>query len=307
MTARFGLGMAAIGRPGYMTLNHRNDVVDASEPGMRRHAGTMLDAAWAAGIRHLDTARSYGHAESFLASWLETRKPTGAFVSSKWGYRYTAAWQRDARLHEVKDHSLQHFEAQLHETRTTLGSALNLYQIHSVTLESGVLDDAPLIDALARLRDSGVEVGFSATGAQQPAIIRRAMQVTRGGSRVFDWVQATWNLLEPSAAAALNEAKQAGLKIIVKEPLANGKLTARGAFRELNEAAASLQTTPDALALAAALAQPWADTVLIGAATVEQLTSNLKAQSLKVDATAFSHWALAAEQYWQQRKSLEWT
>ncbi len=81
MTARFGLRMAAIGRPGYMTLNHRNDVVDASEPGMRRHAGTMLDAAWAAGIRHLDTARSYGHAESFLASWLETRKPTGAFVS----------------------------------------------------------------------------------------------------------------------------------------------------------------------------------------------------------------------------------
>ncbi len=307
MSAVFGLGMAAIGRPGYMTLSHRDDIADASEAGMRAYAAVMLDAAWAAGIRHLDTARSYGHAESFLASWLRARSVTGAFVSSKWGYRYTAAWQRDARLHEVKDHSLAHFQSQWAETRETLGAAVNLYQIHSATLESGVLDDGALIDALAALRDSGVQVGLSSTGPQQPAIIRKAMTVRRAGRRVFDWVQTTWNVLEPSASQALTEAAAEGLRVIVKEPLANGKLTSRGSIAPWLAEAQRRQVTPDALALAAALAQPWATTVLLGAATVAQLQSNLQARTLVVDPAEFSPFAMPAAQYWAERKNLEWT
>jgi aryl-alcohol dehydrogenase-like predicted oxidoreductase len=47
------------------------------------------------------------------------------------------------------------------------------------------------------------------------------------GVRLFDAVQATWNLLEPSAGPALAEAHAAGLGVIVKEALANGRLTDR--------------------------------------------------------------------------------
>jgi aryl-alcohol dehydrogenase-like predicted oxidoreductase len=72
--------------------------------------------------------------------------------------------------------------------------------------------------------------------------------------------------------------------VIVKEALANGRLTDRNrdpdfAARRalLAREAERLGATVDALALAAVLAQPWADVVLSGATTVAQLRSNLRA------------------------------
>ena len=63
------------------------------------------------------------------------------FVASKWGYTYTAGWRMDASEHEVKDLSAEQLRRQLAETREHLGSWLRLYQIHSATLDSGVLED----------------------------------------------------------------------------------------------------------------------------------------------------------------------
>ena len=68
-----GLGLAALGRPGYMTVGHSEDVVDGSEAGMQRAAFEVLDEAWRLGVRHFDTARSYGKGEAFLAAWLIER------------------------------------------------------------------------------------------------------------------------------------------------------------------------------------------------------------------------------------------
>jgi hypothetical protein len=65
----------------------------------------------------------------------------------------------------------------------------------------------------------------------------------------------------------------------------------------------------DAVALAAALAQPWADTVLSGAATVEQLRSNAAAVTIPIDETvrrALGALAETPEQYWQARAALPW-
>src|ERR671918_135555 len=88
-----GLGLAALGRPGYINLGHAADLAGRTdEESMERHTHAVLDAADAAGIRYLDAARSYGKAEAFLASWLR-RRGVGAdeiTVGSKWGYEYTA-------------------------------------------------------------------------------------------------------------------------------------------------------------------------------------------------------------------------
>ena len=134
------------------------------------------------------------------------------------------------------------------------------------------------------------------------------MEVDVAGERLFDCVQATWNLLEPSAGPALAEAHAAGMGVIVKEALANGRLTARNddpafaARRRVLEAEASrLGTTLDALALAAALARPWADVVLSGAATAEQLRSNLAASAVAWDDRAGERLGALAEdpeEYW---------
>src|SRR5262249_51543427 len=69
--AQLGLGLAALGRPGYITLGHGEDLGgETSVAAMERHCHVMLDAAWTAGVRWFDAARSYGRAEQFLASWL---------------------------------------------------------------------------------------------------------------------------------------------------------------------------------------------------------------------------------------------
>src|SRR5919198_2498668 len=297
-----GLGLAALGRPGYINLGHAGDVGDTDVAAMERHAHAVLDAAYAGGVRYFDAARSYGRAEAFLASWLGDREVT---VGSKWGYTYTAGWRVDAEEHEVKDLSADTLRRQFGETRALLDDRLSLYQIHSATVESGVLDDTAVREELARLRQAGVFVGFTATGPRQADTIERALEV--GG---FDAVQATWNLHERSAGPALAAAHEAGLGVIVKEALANGRLTARGdGSGALADAARERATTPDALALAAVLAQPWADVVLSGAATVDTLRSNLGALDLAWDADLDERLATLvepAEGNWERRSELAW-
>ncbi len=305
--SRLGLGLAALGRPGYINIGHCDDLGAQKDVAtLEREAHAVLDAAYAGGIRYFDAARSYGKAEEFLASWLERRGlPPGAVtVGSKWGYTYTADWRVDAEVHEVKDLSLATLRRQLAESRCLLGAHLRLYQIHSATLESGVLEDGTVLDELAHLREMGLAIGLTVTGSSQRETIERALDVG-----IFDTVQATWNLLERSASPALAATHAAGLGVIVKEALANGRLTARGDVAPLQELAKRLGTTPDALALAAVLSQPWADVVLSGAATVDTLSSNLRALELDVDAELAPELARLAEvpaRYWQERAALTW-
>jgi aryl-alcohol dehydrogenase-like predicted oxidoreductase len=306
--SRIGLGLAALGRPGYINLGHAGDFEGEHDvESMRARAHEVLDAAYAGGVRYFDAARSYGRAEEFLGSWLSARGlgRDDVTVGSKWGYTYTAGWRVDVEVHEVKDLTVDTLRRQESETRSCLGDALCLYQIHSATLESGVLDDPDVRSELARLRADGVFIGLSTTGPRQAETIRRALEV--GG---FDAVQATWNLLEPSAGPALAAAHESGLGVIIKEAVANGRLTARGDVGELLAAADELGVAPDALALACVLAQPWVDVVLSGASTVAQLRSNLSALDVSVPAEVLERLgsvAEPAESYWEERSELPWT
>jgi aryl-alcohol dehydrogenase-like predicted oxidoreductase len=305
--SRLGLGLAALGRPGYINVGHRDDLAGRTEVAvLERRAHTLLDAAYEGGIRYFDAARSYGKAEAFLASWLEQRAlPPGAVtVGSKWGYTYTAEWRVDAERHEVKDLSVTTLRRQLAESRDLLGRHLRLYQIHSATLESGVLDDRAVLEELRRLRETGLAIGLTVTGAHQAETIERALEVG-----AFDTIQATWNLLERFAGPMLAEAHMAGLGVIVKEALANGRLTSRGDVPGLLGLSERRGVAPDALALAAALAQPWADVVLSGAATIETLRSNLTALELELGERLDPELEALAEEparYWEERAALPW-
>ena len=319
MVTPMGLGLAALGRPGYINLGHADDLErDYDVAAMEAHAHTVLDAAWAAGIRYFDAARSYGRAEHFLAGWLRSRaiSPDTVVVGSKWGYTYTAGWQVSADKHEIKDHTLPVLRRQIAESRNHLGDYLKLYQIHSATLDSGVLDDRAVLEELAALRDEGLVIGLSLSGTGQAATLRRALEIESGGRPLFRSVQATWNLLAREAGAALAEAHEAGMGVIVKEALANGRLTERNddpAFakqrRLLSEVAAEAQTGLDGVALAAVIAQPWADVVLSGAAQMGHLTANLEALDVQWRDTfddQLNSLVEPAEVYWQTRSGLAW-
>jgi aryl-alcohol dehydrogenase-like predicted oxidoreductase len=295
LVSPIGLGLAALGRPAYITTDRQRDIGDdRSVEALERRCHEMLDAAYACGIRYLDAARSYGLAETFLANWLNARQlPEDALtVASKWGYTYTGEWRMDAPIHEVKDLSVEALRRQHAESLSLLGRRLRLYQIHSATLESGVLDDRRVLGELARLRSDGLAIGLTVTGPMQADIIRRAMDVQVDGVNPFQTVQATWNLLETSAGPALADAHDRGWGVALKEVLANGRLAGQ----------------QDA-AFAAAVSQPWADVVLSGAVTAGQLQNNVRALEISEVAGRADDsppMAQPPERYWNDRRALKW-
>ena len=323
MPAQLGIGLAAVARPAYLTSGRDRDLGAArSVEQLEQRTHALLDAARAVGVRYVDAARSYGHAEQFLAHWLDRHPDAGVEVGSKWGYRYVGDWRLDAAVHEVKDHALSAFLEQREQTLALLGDRLAVYHVHSATLETGVFDDAPLHAEMARLRERGVRLGVSTSGPRQADAVRRALEVEVDGVPLFTSVQSTWNVLESSAGPALAEAADAGAQVIVKEPVANGRLAPGSQDRtpgsqdgtpgeqRVHELAAELGVGTDVLAIAVALQQPWARWVLSGAVTEEHLRSNASAAGLAVPAPVLEELARLAEPaqaYWSARSSRPWT
>lgn len=318
--ARLGLGLAALGRPAYINLGHGEDLEGSTSiEALEARCHAVLDAARAGGLQYFDAARGYGRAEVFLRRWLDRRdiEPGEVTVASKWGYAYTANWDMAAEVHERKDHSAEHLEAQWAQTREQLWEYLDIYQIHSATLETGVLEDQDVLKRLVKLRDDrGLKVGLSLSGPRQNETLERALSIHRDGRPLFEVVQATLNLLERSVHPTLERAHEAGCLVVVKEALANGRLTGRdGSGRspalqlKLAQAANDLEVGLDAVALASLLTLPCVDVVLSGAGTVQQLESNLRATEVPPErAKALWHETQpeAAEGYWSHRKTLAW-
>ncbi|MEV4453432.1 aldo/keto reductase [Streptomyces mirabilis] len=310
-TCHIGLGLAAVGRPGYINLGRDHDLgEDRSVATLRARTHELLDAAYAQGVRYFDAARSYGRSEEFLADWLKSRPDVDdVVIGSKWGYTYTADWTTDAEKHEVKDHTLATYERQRAETAALLGDRLDLYQIHSVTPDSPALTDKELHAKLAEAAAQGLSIGFSTSGPAQADAIRAALAVTVDGEPLFRTVQSTYNVLETSAAPALAEAHDAGLTVIVKEGMANGRLAAEHAPDAVRAIAEETGLGADAVALALILRQPWAGVVLSGAATSAQLASNLHAAVVDLNEDQLTRLAALAEDpdvYWERRGQLPW-
>ncbi|MFD5471957.1 aldo/keto reductase [Streptomyces sp. NPDC127105] len=310
-TCHIGLGLAAVGRPGYINLGREKDLpADRTVDALRERTRELLDAAYAQGVRYVDAARSYGRAEEFLADWLRSRPDADdVVVGSKWGYTYTAGWTTDADRHEVKDHSLATYERQRAETAGLLGDRLDLYQIHSLTPDSPALTDKELHARLAEAAAGGLTIGFSTSGPAQADTVRAALAVTVDGAPLFRTVQSTYNALETSAGPALAEAHDAGLTVIVKEGMANGRLAEPNAPEPLKAVARETGLGCDAVALALILRRPWAGVVLSGAATPGQLASNLHAPAVDLDEDQLARLGALAEEpraYWERRGRLPW-
>jgi aryl-alcohol dehydrogenase-like predicted oxidoreductase len=317
--SRIGLGLAALGRPGYINLGHAEDLNENYDvAAMEQRTHDMLDLAYEQGIRYFDAARSYGKAEQFLKSWLDKRGLTenDLIVGSKWGYTYTADWQIEAEQHEVKEHTLPVLQRQWSLSKNLLPQ-LRLYQIHSATFSSGVLDNAEVLDELARLkREFNIRIGLSLSGVDQSEVLQAAMQIERNGEMLFGAVQATFNVLEQKPAETLRQAAERGMIVIVKEALANGRLTARNEApgfvtrkQILEKIAQKHQVGIDAIALAFVLAQPWASLVLSGAVVAAHLQSNLKALQVELDQNdlnTLQKLRMDGATYWAERSDLAW-
>lgn len=343
---RVGLGLAALGRPGYINLQRDNHLTSRSVEGMQNQANAVMDELFQQSrslsnrqggsrgekklIPWLDCARSYGLSEKFVGEYLRSNNVSSkeVYVSSKWGYTYVADWNvelGEGDPHEVKDHSLENFLRQVQETSEHIGEYVKLYQVHSATSDSGILTNTKVHEALHKCRkERGWKIGLSVSGPSQDQTIREAMQIkVSGQQRLFDSVQCTYNILEQRPHDALMEAYKSGMDIIIKEGLANGRVLSNPSLLELSR---TLSCQVDELALGAILAQPFQPRVLSGSVTAAQLRSNLGSfysindpESMSVSERLVStpegkevlkklmdSCKMESEMYWKDRSALKW-
>jgi len=312
---KIGLGLAALGRPGYINLGHAGDLDSNYDlKSMESHAHHILTYAYSKGIRYFDAARSYGKAEEFLSNWIGDHQDIA--VGSKWGYTYTADWKINAENHEIKEHSIDVLKRQWQETFNTLNRKPDIYHIHSASMESGVLENNQVLDYLWQLRENGLIIGLSLSGVRQADALEKSLEIKSSDTQLFQSVQVTWNILERSTTAAIENAAKAGYGFIVKEALANGRLTNRNTVPEfqdklevISEMAHAHQVGIDAIAIAYILHQSWVSIVLSGAVQKSHLDSNLEAlhvdiQPVEID--KLNQLLESPEEYWQTRSVLEW-
>ncbi len=314
--SNIGLGLAALGRPDYINIRD-GSAIDKSATAFRENAFAVLDFAYARGVRYFDTAPSYGKGETFLLEWYQQRQPEDVFLATKWGYTYKADWQIGyTGKHEVKEHSLQRLLEQWQVSRQLL-PALRLYQVHSATFESGVLENSEVHRQLFEIKErTGVLMGITTSGVDQRDVIKMALDIHVGGKPLFDAFQATYNILDRSTTSVLETAKKVGKRIIVKEALANGRLfpNARyphyaGLYTKLQQIAHTHKVGIDAVALRFVMDLISPHMVLSGAASVNQLQENLKAMNFqlsKEELALLGREKVSSRDYWNERQSLEW-
>jgi hypothetical protein len=171
-------------------------------------------------------------------------------------------WRTTPRTHEVKDHSLAAFRQQRDESLALLGGHLAVYHVHSATLDTGVLDDRRCTRARRAARhgcrgrhlDVGTEQAARSGGRSRSRSGGR--RCSRRSSRRGTSSRPRWRRPSPRRAGGGHRARQGARRERAPRP---GTQDRSPGARRVVELAAGLGTGEDALALAAALAQPWDD------------------------------------------------
>ncbi len=313
---KIGLGMAALGRPEYINIRRHPDP-DKSKSAYKESAFKVLDLAYEKGVRHFDTAASYGIGEQFLLEWYQIHAYKDVEFSTKWGYSYVADWEIGyGGKHEVKEHSLAKLKEQWLQSKNLL-PGLSTYQIHSATFESGVLKNSPVLLELQEIKNrTGIKIGLSVSGPDQAAVLEAALLVKTGQKPLFDSFQVTYNILEQSCHSVLRDIISSGKTVMIKEALANGRIFKNERFSHYGKLYKSLEALSnkygvgaDAIALRFVIDHLKPQILLSGASNTLQLSENLKALDFQLTNEELQHLrTLSADvhYYWQERQLLEW-
>ncbi len=310
-----GLGTAAIGRPQYINIK-KGDNEPFSLASFKQKGLDVLNHAYNSGVRYFDTAPGYGMAEELIIDWVGNQNDPEITVATKWGYTYVADFNPTAKVHEIKEHSLNKLNEQW-ETSKQLLPNLKYYQIHSATLESGVLENKTVLDRLFELREEyNIKVGLTTTGSNQSEVLKKALNVHLNGVRLFDIFQCTYNILDQSIYELGREIISDKKQLVIKEALANGRLFPHlnypnytALYETLRVLAKKYKTGIDAIALQFCLAKLKGATVLSGAGESEHLEQNLKAAQMQLNAQEMEEltkFETSPEAYWNERRLLTW-
>jgi len=312
---QLGLGTAALGRPQYINLRQTAPKAKHLDD-FRAQSLAVIQEAYQSGIRYFDTAPGYGMAEDIIIQWLKTVDDESVQIASKWGYTYTANFNANAKVHEVKEHSLSKLKSQWQISKQLL-PFLKVYQIHSATFASGVLQNEAVLEYLFQLKeDYNLNIGITVTGHDQVEVIKKALDVSVEAEQLFDVFQVTYNILDQSLAEVYPDLEQQGKRIVIKEALANGRVFRNKDYSRYNQLydvteriAANHNVGVDAVLLQYCAQTISNAVVLSGASSKTQLSENLKMNTLQLSEAELyqlQQFKIQPSAYWQERKQLAW-
>jgi len=310
-----GFGTAAIGRPQYINIRQKKATPFSFET-FRQAGFQMLENAYQLGIRYFDTAPGYGMAEDLLMDWAAQKQDETIEIATKWGYTYTANFDPNAKVHEVKSHALSKLNAQWERSQFLLPK-LTTYQIHSATFETGVLENVDVLKRLAELKEAyGLHIGLTTSGANQVEVLKKAVDVSIDEKQLFDVFQVTYNIFDQSLTEVAESIAFEGGRLIIKEALANGRAFPNPAYphyakhyQKLEALARKYKVGVDAVALRFCLDSLPVYRVLSGASQRNQLEENLKVSTFSLEEAEIARWkneAVKPTDYWSERKQLAW-
>lgn len=312
-TDKIGLGTAAIGRPQYINIRQKSNTSFEIQQ-FREQGLELLEMAYDEGLRYFDTAPGYGLAEDLMREWVKKKQDSAIEIATKWGYTYVADFLPDAKIHEVKDHSLEQLNKQWNESKRMLPYVTTL-QIHSATFETGVLKNERVLQRLLEIKTkNNLRIGLTTTGDNQTEVLRAALDVHVSGEQLFDVFQTTYNVFDQSLFLISSELK--GKRLVVKEALANGRIFKNKNFPHyipiynyLEELACKYEVGVDAISLRFCLDSVDPFVVLSGASDQLQLKQNLEALKFRLaekEVMKLRSMACEPYSYWKERKQLPW-
>ncbi|MFK8061094.1 MAG: aldo/keto reductase [Polaribacter sp.] len=312
---QLGLGTAALGRPQYINVRQEN-CDNSNIETFKKQSFQVLENAYKLGIRYFDTAPGYGLAEELILEWLQTKNDNSIEIATKWGYTYVANFNPNATIHEIKEHSVAKLNEQWNFSKQLLPN-LKVYQIHSATLETGVLENSEVIKQLAILKkEHNLKIGLTTTGKNQFAVIKKALNVIVDDEQIFDIFQVTYNFLEQSLLEISDELINQNKQIVIKEALANGRVFRNKNYPNYDEMYTVLGNLSekynigvDAISLKYCEQTVANSIVLSGVSNTEQLEQNLKLNNFTLstdDIELLKTFKVSSEFYWQERKQLRW-
>jgi len=313
---QIGLGTAAIGRPQYINIKEKSTDDSFDLATFKKKGRLILDAAYQQGIRYFDTAPGYGLAEELVLEWVREKRDTTIEVATKWGYTYVANFDPTATTHEIKEHSLAKLKEQWTVSQQLL-PYLTSYQIHSATLDTGVLDNPSILERLADLKlKHQLIIGLTTSGANQNEVLQKALPIKVNGELLFDLFQVTYNVFDQSLAAISEQLEALDKRIVIKEALANGRVFPnkkypyyQNAYQIFQRLANKYAVGIDAIALRFCLDSLSPYKVLSGAAQTQHVRDNLKVYDFRLDKEDLStlkRLKIYPEKYWSERKQLQW-
>jgi aryl-alcohol dehydrogenase-like predicted oxidoreductase len=312
---QLGLGTAALGRPQYINVR-QEDCDNSNLANFRKQSFSVLEDAYNAGIRYFDTAPGYGLAEELVLEWLQTKNDSSIEIATKWGYTYTANFDANATVHEVKEHSLSKLNEQWDFSKQLL-PYLKVYQIHSATLETGVLENREVLEQLSFLKkEHNLKIGLTTTGTNQVEVLKKALEVAVDGEQVFDLFQVTYNFLDQSLQEICDELQNQNKSIVIKEALANGRVFRNEKYPHYAKMYATLESLAkkhkvgvDAISLKYCEQTITNSIVLSGASNSNQLEENLKLNTFTLsndEIELLNSFKISTDSYWSERKKLQW-